>query len=186
MVETLFCAKETMQDSVIISYGDIVFQKNVLEKLIDSNEDFSVVIDKEWLRYWKIRFKNPLDDAESLKVDQNEYLRNIGQKVSNVDEVMGQYIGLMKFQNEGLEFLKKHYEKVKSQAKLGTNPLNPNLPFEKSFMTDLLQSLINEGCKIRGISIENGWLELDTIDDYKTYEKLYHDKSLSTFFSPDN
>ncbi|NDF48111.1 MAG: phosphocholine cytidylyltransferase family protein, partial [Nitrosopumilaceae archaeon] len=46
MVETLFCAKEVMSGSVIVSYGDIVFQKNVLEKLVQSNDDFSIVVDK--------------------------------------------------------------------------------------------------------------------------------------------
>ena len=48
MVETLFCAKNEMKDTVIVSYGDIIFEKNVLQKLIDSDEDFSVIIDKNW------------------------------------------------------------------------------------------------------------------------------------------
>jgi choline kinase len=36
MVETLFCAKEKLTDSVIVSYGDIIFEKSVLDKLIES------------------------------------------------------------------------------------------------------------------------------------------------------
>lgn len=185
MVETLFCAKEIMNDSIIVSYGDIIFQKNVLQKLISSNDDFSVVIDKDWLKYWKIRFKNPLDDAENLKIDEDGYIKNIGQKVSSVDEIMGQYIGLMKFQNKGLEFLKKYYEVTKNRAKTGSNPLNPTLPFEKSFMTDLLSGLIKEDCKIKAVPINNGWLELDTSDDFQLYEKMYRDESLKAFFSSD-
>lgn len=183
MVETLFCAKEIMTDDVIVSYGDIVFQKNVLEKLISSKDDFSIITDKNWLRYWKIRFANPLDDAESLKINNEGYITDIGQKVNTVDEINGQYIGLMKFQNKGLDFLKKYYEIMKNNSKTHPNPLNPKLPFKKSFMTDLLSGLIKEGCKLRAVPISNGWLELDTYEDFKLYEKMYQDESLKTFFS---
>ena len=31
MVETLFCAKEELSESVIISYGDIIFEEKILE-----------------------------------------------------------------------------------------------------------------------------------------------------------
>lgn len=184
MVETLFCAKEVMSGSVIVSYGDIVFQKNVLEKLVQSNDDFSIVVDKNWHEYWKTRFPNPLDDAESLLIDESGYIADIGQKVKNIDSIMGQYIGLMKFQGDGLEFLKKRYEDLRRIAQGGKNPLNPNLPFEKSYMTDLLNDLIAEKCRLKAIPINNGWLELDTISDFTLYEKLHNENSLK-FYSPD-
>lgn len=183
MVETLFCAKEKLTDSVIVSYGDIIFEKNVLQKLIDSTEDYSVVVDKNWAKYWKVRFENPLDDAESLVLDKNDYIINIGQKVQHRNEINGQYIGLMKFQGRGIEFLKNFYEKIKNEARLGSNPLNPLLPLEKSFMTDLLQGLIDHGQKLKSIQIENGWLELDTLHDYQIYEKMYSDHTLDRFIS---
>ena len=47
MVESLFCAKDKLTDSVIISYGDIIFEKNVLQKLIDTDDDCSVIVDFE-------------------------------------------------------------------------------------------------------------------------------------------
>ena len=185
MVETLFCAKDAMSDSVIVSYGDIVFQQNVLRKLMQSNDDFSVIVDKNWYEYWQARFQNPLDDAESLVIDGSGFITSIGQKVTNLDSVMGQYIGLMKFQGAGLEFLKKHYEDLKRAAQNSKNPLNPNLPFEKSYMTDLLNELISANCKLKAIPINNGWLELDTINDYDLYEKIYNDNSLNKFYVPD-
>jgi len=50
-------------------------------------------------------------------------------------------------------------------------------------MTDLLQGLINEGNEIKAISINNGWLELDSLNDYKIYQEMYADGTLSLFFS---
>ena len=48
MVSTLFAAKKFMDDDLIISYADIIYKKSILEKLFNSKNDFSVVIDRKW------------------------------------------------------------------------------------------------------------------------------------------
>ena len=185
MVETLFCAKNAIKDSTLVSYGDIVFEKNVLKKLIEATDDMCVVVDKDWYKYWKIRFTNPLDDAERLVLDNDGYITNIGQKVTNTKQIMGQYIGLMKFQKNGVHILKDFYERTKKHASSGINPLNSNLPFEKSYLTDLLQGLILDGRKIKSVLINNGWLEVDTIHDYEVYNHLKEEMKLHEFFMLD-
>ena len=82
MVETLFSAKEKMLDSTIVSYGDIIFEKNVLESLINSPNDISVIVDKQWKRLWEKRFQDPLSDAESLIIEDG-CIVEIGQKVNS-------------------------------------------------------------------------------------------------------
>lgn len=172
MVETLFCAREELVGTVIVSYGDIIYQKSVLQKLIESNAEMSMIVDKNWKKYWKIRFTNILDDAESMVIDKEGFIQNIGQKVKRIGEICGQYIGLMKFSGNGLELIIDFYDKMKISAKSGHNHLNPKLPFEKSYMTDFIQGLIENGAKIQAVPIENGWLELDTIEDYNLYNKM--------------
>ena len=186
MVESLFCASQELSEQTIVSYGDIIFEKKVLDKLIQSKADFSVIVDKNWKRYWEIRFDNPLNDAESLKIDTDDNITSIGKKTQKIDEIEGQYIGLMKFQNAGLEKIKKFYEKIKSQSTNNSNPLNPLISFQQSFMTDFLQGLINDGCKLKAVEIENGWLELDTINDYNKYTELYSKNKLSEFIDLGN
>ena len=182
MVETLFCAKEKLTNSVIVSYGDIIFEKNVLQKLIDSNDDISVVIDKNWKKYWEMRFDNPLNDIESLILDDG-YISNIGQKVNSFDKIQGQYIGLMKFQNGAINTMKSFYEKcIKIFENSKINPLNPKISFVNSFMTDFLQGLIDQGVKLKAVNINNGWLELDNINDYRLYTQHNSKSSISKFF----
>ena len=183
MVESLFHAKDKLNDSVIVSYGDIVFEAEIVQKLMNSVHDISVVIDKNWKDYWKVRFENPLDDAESLIFDNNGLILDIGQKVKNIEEIQGQFIGLMKFQNNGIRDIKQFYEKTKKIASGGSNPLNPNIPFEKSFMTDFLQGLIHDDHKLNAVPVENGWLEIDSKTDLNLYEKLEKKGMLNKFFN---
>jgi NDP-sugar pyrophosphorylase family protein len=53
-------------------------------------------------------------------------------------------------------------------------------------MTDFLPGLINDGCKLKAVKIENGWLELDTINDYNKYTELYSKNKLSEFIDLGN
>ncbi len=184
MVETLFCAENKFTNSTIVSYGDIIFEPSILKKLVSSNHDFSIIVDKNWLDYWNIRFENPLDDAESLEINSDGYITNIGQKISDINKIQGQYIGLMKFQNAGITNLSKFYHDAKIKAKSGINPLNPSIDFEKSYMTDLLNSLIQNNFYLKAIEIRNGWLELDSINDLKIYEKMYQKNTLKNLFDP--
>jgi L-glutamine-phosphate cytidylyltransferase len=182
MVETLFCAESSLKNNVIISYGDIIFEKKVLKKLIESKNDISIIIDLNWKKYWNERFDNPLNDAESLVLDNDSFIRDIGQKISNYENIQGQYIGLMKFQNEGINALHSFYKKSKFNS-TKKNVLNPNLPFSQSYMTDLLQGMIHSGYKIKGIPISGGWLELDSLNDYELYNKKYSNGTLSDFIT---
>ncbi len=178
MVETLFCAESKLDESTIISYGDIIFEKTILEKLMNSEHEISVIIDLAWKEYWEKRFHNPLEDAESLML-KDGYITDIGQKPQNFEQIKGQYIGLMKFQNQGIKNLKEFYKKAKNDSKSGVNPLNSEIPFERSYLTDLLQSMIISGYKLKAVTIEHGWLELDSFNDYKLYNKLHESNELS-------
>ena len=183
MLETLFCVEKEFEECIIISYGDIIFEDKVLKSLLESNEDISVIIDKKWEKYWHARMDEPINDVESLKTNSDGFITNIGEPVKKLEEIEGQYIGLMKFQNEGISRMKEFYKKMKKQSEeTGKNPLNPKIPFKKSYLTDFLRGLINDGNKIKAIPIENGWLELDTYQDYEKYNKWYSNQTLSKFY----
>jgi L-glutamine-phosphate cytidylyltransferase len=178
MVETLFCASKTMNSDFIVSYGDIVYDESVLNSLLTSSAPISVVIDKKWEKLWNLRFENPLMDAESLELDKEGNIVEIGQKVSDISKIEGQFIGLMKFQGKGVEMLKKFYSDSKNISLNGINPLNPKLEFKKSYMTDLLQGMIRSGIQLSSVPVNNGWLELDSLDDFDLYSKLEKQNTL--------
>lgn len=163
MVSTLFNAKDFMDDDIIISYADIVYKKEVLEKLISSNADFSVVVDKDWKKLWSLRMENPLEDAETLKlVDDN--IVELGKKPSSYDDIEGQYIGLMKISKSTINKVIDFYDS------LDKDKLYDGQDYDNMYMTSLIQMIIDNLMDVKPVLINGGWIEIDSVDDLKAYE----------------
>ncbi len=162
MVWTLFCAEEELEGDVIVSYGDIVYSRETLKALMESKADIAVTIDKEWESYWRARNEDPLDDAETLKLREDGTISEIGQKPKSLDEIEGQYMGLMKFSYEGVKQMKEAFHAaVNSGDLLGKD-------VENAYMTDLLQDAIDSNYLVTSIPVHGGWVEVDTVDDLKS------------------
>ncbi|MBI2026253.1 MAG: phosphocholine cytidylyltransferase family protein [Deltaproteobacteria bacterium] len=171
MVHTLWCASSEFQNDVIVSYGDIVYDESVLESIIHSEHDISVAIDLSWLPYWQRRFSNPLVDAESLQLDSSRRIIEIGQKPDDLFSIQGQFIGLMRFQGEGIRTLCGFYDLSKRAYSQGKNYFRCRRPFRQLYMTDFLQGMIDFGYDVYAVPIQRKWLEIDTVCDYE----LAHD-----------
>ena len=105
-MDTILCGRGTRR-SVIVSYGDIVYSSEVLQELLKSNSDIAVTIDTDWESYWSKRNEDPLDDAETLKLRADGTISEIGRTPKSIDEIEGQYMGLMKFSPRGIEQVKQ-------------------------------------------------------------------------------
>lgn len=161
MLYSLFCAKEYMNDDIIISYSDIIYKKDVLQKLINSKEDFSVIIDKKWKELWLQRMENPLEDAETLKI-KNGIITEIGKKPLLYDEIQGQYIGLFKISKEKIKEIINFYEFLDKQS------VYDGKDFYNMYITSFIQLIIDKSLKVKPIYINGGWLEIDCIKDLNT------------------
>ena len=162
MVWTLFCAEADLKGEAIVSYGDIVYSGEILDRLMASTADIAVAIDLEWESYWRARNEDPLSDAETLRLDKSGNIIEIGQKPTCLDEIEGQYMGLMKFSTQGLAALRSAYCDALEKGTLG------NRPTEKAYMTDLLQALIDRGHIVQSVSIRSPWIEVDTVGDLRS------------------
>jgi choline kinase len=113
----------------------------------------------DWKSYWKARNEDLLNDAETLKLDSNNYILDIGKRPDTVDEIEGQYMGLIKLTNKGASILKKVFNKALQDRNLMGKPV------ENAYMTDLLQTMIDTGNPIKSIPVHGEWVEIDTVSD---------------------
>ena len=179
MVYSLMCAREIIKNSksdLIISYGDIFFEENILSKLLMSKSDISMIVDKSWKKIWKLRFDNPLDDAETLVISKNGFVKELGNKTDNYENIQGQYIGLTKIDKTKLIDIINFYDYLEKKS-------NNVESFVNMYMTTFLQELINNNWKVKPVFVNNGWLEFDSLKDLKLYQSLYQDGKLRQFIN---
>jgi choline kinase len=107
MVSTLMCAAGLLDgnDDVIIAYGDIVYQTNVIEALVACPEPYSTTIDLQWQKLWEVRNENPLNDAETLRLDDQLNVLELGKKSNSLKDIEGQYMDSSKCRPNLLEKL---------------------------------------------------------------------------------
>ena len=138
MVCSLMCAREIMEqyEDILLSYGDIIYNEKVLRSILQSEEKASVIVDDGWYSYWSERCENPLDDAETLMFDKDDYLTEIGQKTMDLGKIQSQYIGLMRFKGEGLEAVLHLAAEAEERSRKGVPLWRTTRTYQKMYMTD--------------------------------------------------
>ena len=170
MVYSLFCAKSYFDCDFIVSYGDIAYSRRVFKKVLNSSISFGVVIDNDWLNYWKLRFEDPLSDAETLLLNKKREIIEIGQNSRNLSQIQSQYIGMTIFRGKAIDQLKAVYSIAQDANKKGLTPFNCSRDLKNLYMTDLLQGMITNG--YNAIEIDGGWVEIDSPQDLVIAQKL--------------
>ena len=58
--------------------------------------------------------------------------------------------------------------------------------FDNMYMTSFLQLLIDSGWKAKAVLVNNGWLEIDSVDDLTQYETMAEQGDLDNFYKVEN
>lgn len=172
MVQTLICARDFFADGFIMSYGDIIYSSAVLKRLLEDMQSITVTVDKEWRSYWELRFVDPLSDAETLKIDAEGNLTELGQRPQSFGDIQAQYIGLVAFRAEGVKQLLTILDSIIDAQASGINPFGGERSLDSLYMTDLLEGMIHSGCRLKVLLIHGGWVEIDSVSDLILAEKL--------------
>jgi choline kinase len=159
MVYTLFCARPELRGDVIISYSDIVYTKAVVRRLLQVDADIAVVVDGDWRRLWQERMDDPLDDAETLRLDPSGRILELGKKARSYDDIQGQYIGLIKISAAAWPRLMAFYDNLDRSADYDGKS------FECMYMTSFVQAVIDRLMPVQAVPIHGGWLEIDVPSD---------------------
>jgi len=165
VLNSLFYAEEQIFGNVIVSYSDILFDANVVKRLLESDADISIVVDIDWHGYYENRKDHPAGEAEKVTFDANNKVIKIGKILTNKDEVYGEFIGMMKLSPRGSEIIKLHFNRAKEI--FWDRPFQRAETFQKAYLTDLLQDMVDLGTPIHCVIIERGWKEIDTVEDYE-------------------
>jgi choline kinase len=154
-------------EPVIVSYADIFYRRDVVRDLLASPGNLVVVYDRAWRALWTRRFADPLSDAETFRTDTAGNLVDIGQRATRIDDIKGQYMGLLKFTPAAWRCVESVLATLDQK---GRDALD---------MTSLLRLLVGTGLQIRTLGTEGQWGEIDSPTDLELYEKMVGEGALT-------
>lgn len=134
---SLLCNDFEKTDEIIIVYSDIIFNENILNELIKSEKEISIVISSKNIKYKK--------GKEYLNIKKKK-ISNVGSNLKKND-VNAEFIGLVKIKKDAINF----FESIKKDKK----------NFEKLQISDLIKILLKNNFDCKLIDIKNDWVEIN-------------------------
>ncbi len=142
----------------LIAYGDIVYHSEIVQQLARSRDSIAVAYDVLWRELWEARFERPLRDAETFRIKEGRILE-IGARPESLDQVEGQYMGLIKTTPAGWNRI----EDLICRLDPATS--------RQLDVTGLLRQLIARGCRVGAVPTRGRWCEVDRGKDIVLYEQ---------------
>ena len=146
----------------ILLYGDVLFERELLDKLIEETSEFSVVVDRSWRKNYHNRLQHTISEAELVEVKGGSVLR-MGRGIP-YDSAYGEFVGLAALSPKGSIKVRNLFDELKDEANkisLGGKSLF------KASLTDLFNALVEKGEKVKPVETFGGWFEIDTFEDYR-------------------
>ena len=171
-IESLFCAKEKLQDNTIITYSDLVFEKSIIDNVIGFKGDIGITVDLDWEKNYVGRDLHPKSEADNVLLDKDGNIRKLRKNISECEEneKIGEFSGIVKLSKKASKIFLDKYSELKNSHE-GKFHNAPSL--EKAIMPDMLQELIDSGITIEPILISGKWCEIDTPQDLEKARKLF-------------
>jgi L-glutamine-phosphate cytidylyltransferase len=146
---------------VIVSYADIFYRGSLVRGLAAAQGSLVITYDRDWRRLWTSRFADPLADAETFRCNDAGELLEIGGKTTRIEEIEGQYMGLLKFTPAAWGAVETLLAELDPPAR------------DRLDMTGLLRRLLASGkTPVRVYATEGQWGEIDNPGDVALYDRM--------------
>ena len=169
MNESLFCALKPSNSSVLVTYGDIVFEPKIVQQMLEITNDIRLAVRINWKEYYQNRTMHPLSEAENVLIENGRILetrKNISKALEN--QQIGEFLGIMMLSSEQIKILLERYSDLKKNH---TGTFHSSSSLHMAYLTDMLQEMIDFGVRINPVFAEGRWFEIDTLEDIKNAEK---------------
>ena len=169
MLESLFCAKEELNDDVIMLYGDIVFKEDLIRKLIQDKNDFCLVVDRG--KEISHEAEQAFEQYHGQKIEKgstkvnivNDVIKKISKSMPE-EEASAEYIGISKFSKRAVEIIHKRIKEL-----IGTGEIN-----QYPSPSHLFKWLIANGHEIHAVYTDGIlYEEIDYADDLESAKKKF-------------
>ena len=175
VLHSLMQASEQMDHGFAMIFSDILFDPDILGRLVRSGKDIVLGIDNSYA-YHKHNIDKKLNMVVSRKSFETQF-RSLRQEpvteLVRVGKDIGsqradfEFIGMAYLSQEGAKALREVYEEHRQSTK---GPFHEADSFENADVTDMFQELIDRGFSVHGLEVNKGWREIHTLQDVETAE----------------
>ncbi|HNP95506.1 MAG TPA: hypothetical protein PKJ63_07745, partial [Cyclobacteriaceae bacterium] len=157
---SLYLAKDQIKENTVVSYGDIIFKRFVLNELLNDQNNITIIVDADCDKHGED--KDFVYASEMYDRVNYQGLATYKQMASDLpsDKIFGEFIGLWKVNKQGADMVHKA---------LDTLAKHPD--FKKMTCADLFNEIAKEGT-IAVKYIRGAWLDVDTLMDFQNAGKL--------------
>jgi phosphoenolpyruvate phosphomutase len=185
-LDSFFSAEEVLRGRTLLLYGDIIFDRSILEKLLKSEADITIVVDHSRAagahqgsangnssngNGHSPSYPEMVQTLRQLKTtslflpeDNLNAALKAGRRLEN-SQANAEFIGMALFSEKGVETFKSVYKEARE--KFAGQPFHEAETFEKASFSDLLQEMISREIPVACLDIYKGWVEVDTFEDYR-------------------
>ena len=164
ILQSLWYAKDELDDGFICSYADILYTPDIVKKLLQNKSDICIAVDTDWLNRYKHRSQHPTNDGETVKARGTNIIR-IDRAIPD-HEALGEFIGLAKFSTQGAKIFKQYYETLDDDF-----CFDGNIPLNKAYLIHFLDYLLRQNVPIEFVATHGHYIEVDTLEDYAYAQK---------------
>ena len=163
---SLMEARNFFDSELLILFSDVLFDNQVLSKIINSNEDFNIAVDPNWEKNYTGRTEHPISQADLVLIQNNLVFKIKKNLIPENNSKIGEFIGIIKLSLKGAEKFVNHYTNLE-------NSTDKIKLIKKWYLTNMLQDLIDDDNSISPMIIEGNWCEIDTVQDLAHAKKLF-------------
>jgi len=175
ILASLFMAREFMDTDTIVLYGDILFGIDILKKLMETQYNTTLVID----RGWKKRYQDGQEDhpfpPELTTISENGQeikINSVGVSLPETNST-SEFIGLARLSSNACSTLRDIYKNVYCVDQ--DRKFHKAEHIGKASFIDFIQELLYRGERVSAIEIWRTWIDIDTFEDYRNAWKLINE-----------
>ena len=169
---SMMVARRKIFGDVLIIFGDIVFDSDILQQILASNDDIAIAIDLDWEKSYNERPGNPKSLADKVLINQKKILRISYKQADTIieNQTVGEFLGVIKLSANGSRIIIKKYEELEKSY---VGKFHDADSLEKAKLVDILQELVDSKIEIYPITITGKWCEIDTPEDLERARKIF-------------
>jgi choline kinase len=173
ILASLLCAREHLAGGFVSTYADIVYRGSAVKKAMASPHAKVLVNDTDWRRRYVNRSQHPETDAEKMRAE-GERIVQLSRKIES-EKATGEFIGVTKFTPDGAREMVAGFDEAK--AKWAGKTWREGRTFEKAYLIDLFQEMLEGGSPFHRVDTHGGYMEIDTREDLASAEKWWRESA---------